>query len=229
MFRIRTTPSRHKRNIWLSTQAGLGVLLTLMPARVRAQDVPAAGVAPAAPAVPAAAPAPAAAAPAAPAAMPTSAITGAEPIASPAISNEHKGKEVEGHIGVAFPLIMMDHPTKNIGDQVNIAVPIGIGFKTSEKLVFDFETVVATHVKQGGKATNLTVDPGIVYDLGPFAAGIRVKWDIGAPPNIGLIPLIHRGLVDLGGATWFIEAAFPTTYVTKNVNFDVVLHTGLGF
>jgi hypothetical protein len=139
------------------------------------------------------------------------------------------GKTIGGHIGVAVPLLMFDHPTKNVGDQLNIAHPIGIGFKLANGLVIDFEVVVANHIDQNKAPTTLTIDPGVVYNWGPAATGLRVKWDVGAPPNIGIIPLINRGIVDFGGATWFVEAAFPTTIVNSNINFDVVLHTGVGF
>ena len=76
------------------------------------------------------------------------------------------------------------------------------------------------------------VAPGVVYDFGPFAAGLRVGSAIGAPSNVGVIPLIHRGLFPLGDATWFIEAAFPTFFHRKpdpEVTFDVVIHTGISF
>jgi hypothetical protein len=152
-----------------------------------------------------------------------------EPPARPPTGGEGGGKTIGGHIGIAFPLLMVDHPTKNIGDVFNIADPIGIGFKLSSGLVIDFEMIVATHIHQNHAPTTLTIDPGVVYNWGPLATGLRVKWDINSIPNIGVIPLINRGIVDLGGATWFIEAAFPITYVNDNVNFDVVVHTGLGF
>jgi hypothetical protein len=50
-----------------------------------------------------------------------------------------------------------------------------------------------------------------------------------------LIPLINKGVVDLGFGTWFVEAAFPIVYHGSGlgtgafVTFDAVLHTGIGF
>ncbi len=58
--------------------------------------------------------------------------------------------------------------------------------------------------------TGLVVDPGIVYNWGAFATGLRLAFQTHANTNVGLIPLINFGLADLGGATWFIEGAFPT-------------------
>jgi hypothetical protein len=137
--------------------------------------------------------------------------------------------KVGGHIGVALPLVTVSSKTTTIADNVTILNPIGVSVKMSPHLVIDFETVVSTPVKPTGGTTGLVVDPGVVYDWGVVATGLRAAWQIGAPPNFGLIPLINKGLVDLGRATWFVEAAFPTAYSEHKVAFNVVLHTGIGF
>jgi hypothetical protein len=77
--------------------------------------------------------------------------------------------------------------------------------------------------------TGLVVDPGVVYDTGPLAIGLRVAWKINQLRNVGLIPLFNRGLVHAGGVTWFVEAAFPTFVQHGGVEFNAVLHTGVGF
>jgi hypothetical protein len=58
---------------------------------------------------------------------------------------------------------------------------------------------------------------------------VEHAWQIGRQASIGLIPLVNKGLVDLGRATWFVEGAFPTLYSDPKVAFNVVLHTGVGF
>ena len=136
--------------------------------------------------------------------------------------------KVGGHVGVATPFVTVADETTTIADQFTLLNPIGIGFKVSEKLLVDFETVVATAVHPGGP-TGLVVDPGVVYDAGPVAVGLRVAWKINARGNVGLIPLVNRGLVDFGDATWFAELALPTFFSAENVEFNVVLHTGVGF
>lgn len=133
-----------------------------------------------------------------------------------------------GHIGIATPLVTVADDTTTIADAFTILNPIGVGVKVSDKLTVDFEVVVATPIDPHGN-TGLVVDPGVVYDFGAVAAGLRLAFQIGAPANVGLIPLVNKGLVDLGGATWFVEAAFPTFYAEKDVAFNVVLHTGVGF
>jgi hypothetical protein len=132
---------------------------------------------------------------------------------------------------VATPLVTVADETTTIADAAAMLNPIGVSVVLSEKVVVDFETVVVTPIDPGG-SPGFVVDPGVVYKWPAFATGLRVAWQIHpARPAIGLIPLINRGLVDLGGATWFVEAAFPTFYrsTTEDIEFNVVLHTGVGF
>ena len=134
-----------------------------------------------------------------------------------------------GHLGVAVPLVTVtDEETTTVSDQFTLAHPIGVGVKVSRRLTVDFEVVVSNPIDPVGP-TGLVVDPGVVYDVGPVALGLRAAFQIGQTANIGAIPLVNKGLVDLGGATWFIEAAFPTFYSDHDLAFNVVLHTGIGF
>jgi hypothetical protein len=152
------------------------------------------------------------------------------------------GASVGGHIGVATPFVTVSKKTTTISDQFTLLTPIGVTVKPGGKLVVDFEVVVANPVSPPG-TTGLVVDPGIVYNWGGVATGLRIAFDINADTNVGLIPLINFGLADLGGATWFIEAAFPTFVHSRlddtpgvvspghhaEVAFNAVLHTGIGF
>jgi hypothetical protein len=160
-----------------------------------------------------------------------------EPAAAPSL---HPG--VGGHLGIATPLVTVTSDnTTTISDQFTLAFPIGIGFPLTDKLAIDFETIVGNPIHPRG-TTSFTVDPGVVYNLGTVVIGLRIKWDVQAATNVGLIPLIHKGVADLGhGANWFVEAAFPTslsfsgpaagtTGADKTTfSFNVVFHTGIGF
>ena len=140
-------------------------------------------------------------------------------------------RSVGGHIGVAVPLVMINEDdTNTVDDNFVIANPIGIGFKLSEKLVLDFEVIVQNPVDPSG-TSSLVVDPGLVYNFGAFAAGLRAASVINQPANFGLIPLINKGIANVGGGTWFIEAAFPMFVHAEPPDFtlDIVLHTGVGF
>jgi hypothetical protein len=150
---------------------------------------------------------------------------------------------VGGHIGLAIPIISFHHlgkTTQTPSDQLTLAVPIGITIHLSPDWVVDFEEVVGNAVSPAG-TTGVTIDPGVIYVGGPVALGLRIKWDVGTNVNVGLIPLIHKGLVDVGPANWFIEAAFPITYTrigaattpsgtgTNDYTLAIVLHTGVAF
>jgi hypothetical protein len=140
-------------------------------------------------------------------------------------------KTVGGHVGAATPLISIAKTTTNISDQFTLAHPIGVTVKLSEGVAVDFEAVMANPIHPTGK-TSLTVDPGVIFAAGPVALGLRLAWEVNASTNVGLIPLINRGLMSFGSATWFVEAAFPTFYRDlpgDKYVFNVVLHTGIGF
>jgi hypothetical protein len=137
-------------------------------------------------------------------------------------------KPVGGHVGIAVPLVTLADPVTSISDQFTILTPIGVGFKTSQHVIVDFETVVVSPVDPAG-VTGLVVDPGVIYDWGGAATGLRLAFQIGNRVNIGMIPLVNVGLADLGGAKWFVEGAFPLFYVPKDVSLTVVAHTGVGF
>ena len=125
-----------------------------------------------------------------------------------------------------------------------LLTPIGVTVKPGGKLVIDFEVVVANPISPPG-TTGLVIDPGVVYNWGAFATGLRLAFQTNANTNVGLIPLINMGVADLGGSTWFVEAPFPT-FIQSELDetpagappvtthhargeFNIVLHTGIGF
>jgi hypothetical protein len=152
-------------------------------------------------------------------------------------------RQVGGHIGVATSFVTVSgrtdpatgQSTQTISDRVALVVPIGISIHTSDTIVVDFETQVALQLHPPGTAV-FNVDPGVIYNFGLAAVGLRLLLPVGATPSAaGLIPLIHKGFVDLGFSTWFLEAAFPIVYHGTGlgtgafVTFDAVLHTGFEF
>jgi len=155
------------------------------------------------------------------------------------------GAGVGGHVGFATPLVTVSKKTTTIGDEFTLLTPIGVTVKPGGKLAVDFEVVVANPISKPGD-TGLVVDPGIVYNWGAFATGLRLAFQINSITNVGLIPLINVPLADLGGSAWFVEAAFPT-FVQSELDdpapgstdiptkhhargvFNVVFHAGIGF
>lgn len=139
---------------------------------------------------------------------------------------------VGGHVGAAVPVVSFHSTgktTQTPSDQLTIAVPIGVSVHVAPLWVVDFEVVVASDVKPWG-GTGLTIDPGIVYVGEPVALGLRAKFDVSSNANIGLIPLIHKGIVNVGEANWFVEAAFPVT-AERGAGYALaaVAHTGFAF
>lgn len=140
-----------------------------------------------------------------------------------------QAQSVGAHVGVAFPFVtFVDGETSTIADTTVIAAPLGLGLKLTESLTLDFETVVISTVKPSA-STGLIVDPGLVYNWGPLATGLRVAFKIGEAANIGAIPLLNVPLVRGTKATWFAEAAFPIFYQHEQVSLTTALHTGFGF
>jgi hypothetical protein len=139
---------------------------------------------------------------------------------------------VGGHVGAAVPVVSfhsVGQTTRTPSDQFTIAVPIDVSVHVSPLWVIDFEVVAASDVKPWG-GTGLTIDPGVIYVGLPVALGLRTKFDVSAPANFGLIPLIHKGVVDIGQANWFVEAAFPITATHgEGYALAAVAHTGFAF
>jgi hypothetical protein len=181
--------------------AALALAVTI-PVSARAQDAAGAGAPP-----PVVAAAPTAAAPSGP-------------------------RMVGGHVGAAVPVVSLHSVGKTTmtpSDQLTIAVPIGVSVHVAPVWVVDFEVVVASDVKPWG-STHLTIDPGVVYVGAPVALGLRAKFDVSENANFGLIPLVHKGIVDFGEANWFVEAAFPIT-AARGAGYALaaVAHTGFAF
>jgi len=146
-------------------------------------------------------------------------------------------RPIGAHVGVATPLVTVSKSTTTIGDQFTVLNPIGLGFKLTEQLAIDFEFVIGTPVRPITGTTSIVVDPGLIYNWGAFATGLRVAWAVSQTSNIGLIPLLNVPIVHGSAATWFVEAAFPTflrhvdaaNTTDGKVAFNAVFHTGVGF
>jgi hypothetical protein len=152
--------------------------------------------------------------------------------ATPTPAAPSNPRMVGGHVGAAVPVVSFHSTgktTQTPSDQFTIAVPIGVSVHVAPVWVVDFEVVVASDVKPWG-STGLTIDPGVVYTGGPVALGLRAKFDVSSNANFGLIPLLHKGIVDIGEANWFVEAAFPITAARESgYALAAVAHTGFAF
>jgi hypothetical protein len=156
---------------------------------------------------------------------------------TPSAPAGHEPRQIGAHVGVATPFLTVSKSTTTIGDQFTVLNPIGLGFKLTPELAVDFEFVIGTPVRPISGTTSIVVDPGVIYNWGPVATGLRIAWAVQQSANIGLIPLVNLPLVKGESATWFVEAAFPTflrhvdaaNTTDGKLAFNVVLHTGVGF
>jgi len=101
----------------------------------------------------------------------------------------------------------------------------------NSRLAVDFETVVTTPVRPRNGSTSLTVDPGVVYDWGAVATGLRLAFQVGGDASVGVIPLVNRGFELGAGRKLFLEAAFPmfTGIEGTGRSLAAVVHTGVAF
>ena len=162
---------------------------------------------------------------------------------------------VGGHFGLALSIASFDNDGSHVigRDFVQIGVTPGIPLKLDGHWAVDFEFIgfsVWTFNGPGRADTSRTVfvvDPGVVYNFGRVAAGLRLAAQIGegVPLNFGIVPIvvvpfsIHKKL------SYFLEldlpvfvlayAGVPATALTPAVDSRVVgsltilLQTGFAF
>jgi hypothetical protein len=116
------------------------------------------------------------------------------------------------HFGFALPLVSHgDGETTTIGDDFVFAVPMGITVKKSDLFAFDLE--FAPVVQNDPRKIDLTLHPGIAWNLGGgYSAGTRLAFDIGKE-SWGFTPLFNRGLFQAPGDTMiFGEVDIPIRF-----------------
>ena len=140
-----------------------------------------------------------------------------------------------GHIGFVLPLVThAGGKTTNISDDFSIGFPLGITFKGKGRMAYDLELVPG--VQGTPRQTNLTVHPGLVWDVGHnFGVGLRAAFDVNSP-QWGFTPLVNHSwpITNSLFKAYFVEAVLPVRFnrptngpSTTPVTFG--LHFGLGF
>lgn len=132
------------------------------------------------------------------------------PAPAPASASSDTFPRIGGHVGFALPLLTIGKETTAIGgDFVTVGLTPGITVKLSERWKVDFEFIAMNELKRTPSATTFVVDPGVIYDAGPVSAGLRVATQVGAPSNIGLVPIVVLPFKGDGPLTPYIEADVP--------------------
>ncbi len=157
--------------------------------------------------------------------------------ASARADSESEGatRRVGGHLGFALPVLTIGSPENTfIGqDFVNVGITPGITVRLNDRWSIDFEFIAFNQWKGGTTATTFVVDPGVVYSFGPLSAGLRVATEVGAPRNIGLVPIIVKPFALGKGLAYFIELDLPF-FMRDNgsemkPSLTVLFQSGLGF
>jgi hypothetical protein len=143
---------------------------------------------------------------------------------------------VSGHIGVAFPLVTRaDGNTTTLADNFTTAFPMGIGLtREGSRMTFDFELVPA--IQDRPRRVNLTIHPGLVWDLGGhWAAGARAAFDVNQS-SWGFTPLLARAFPIKGHKNnkIFIEFDLPVRFQKPSIGNNVTsvtfaIHLGTAF
>ena len=159
---------------------------------------------------------------------------------------------VGGHFGLALPIVAFDNDgTTVLGrDFAQVGVTPGITIKIAERWAVDFEFIgfgrwdLTTPARSH---TVFVVDPGVVYNFGPVAGGLRLATQIGegVPLNFGLVPIVVVPFKISSKLSYFLEldlpvfvtatAGVPATALTQGVesrvigSLTILLQTGFSF
>ena len=119
--------------------------------------------------------------------------------------------KVGGHFGVVFPIVTrVNGESTTISDQFNVGFPTGITVKPGGKFAFDLELVPLIH--SDTHQVDLTVHPGVLYDLGNhWTAGVRAAFEVNQKAY-GFTPLINYGFPQPNGTALFVEVVLPVRF-----------------
>jgi hypothetical protein len=118
---------------------------------------------------------------------------------------------VGGHFGFVLPLVTrVDGDQTTINDDFKIGFPMGITVKRPHGPAFDLEVVPV--IDDTPLHVDLTIHPGLIWDLGPAAAGIRAAFDVNQA-SWGFTPLVAKGFpVGANGDKLFAELDLPIRF-----------------
>jgi hypothetical protein len=150
---------------------------------------------------------------------------------------------IGGHWGLAVPLVSFsdEDTTAIFADFLQLGIAPGITVKLNERWAIDFEFIAFSrwNFEDDGTpasvSTSVVVDPGVVYNFGPFAAGLRTAVQVGpgVPFNLGLVPIINKGFPINDRLKWFVELDLPV-FVTgrpgdAGISVTPLVQTGMAF
>ena len=119
---------------------------------------------------------------------------------------------VGGHFGLVVPMVTWaDGGTTTVSDDFKIGFPTGITVKkTGTPWAFDLELVPL--IQDQPLHVDLTVHPGILYDLGgAWTTGVRAAFDVNQA-SWGFTPLIAKGFPQGNDTALFAELDLPVRF-----------------
>jgi hypothetical protein len=139
-----------------------------------------------------------------------------------------------GHLGFALPIVTFGDKTTAIGaDFATVGVTPGITVHLDDKWAVDFEFIAFNEVKNTPATTTFIVDPGVIRKFDGFVLGGRVATQVGAPTNIGLVPIFVLPIKISEKAVYFFEADIPLflrdTGTKMQPSATFLFQSGFGF
>ncbi|HVJ90608.1 MAG TPA: hypothetical protein VM580_12455 [Labilithrix sp.] len=141
---------------------------------------------------------------------------------------------IGGHLGFAIPIATVGGSNTVIGkDFVTAGITPGITVHLDEKWAIDFEFIAFNELKNTPATTTFVVDPGVLRKFDGFVAGLRVATQVGAPTNVGVVPIFVLPLKLSDKLVYFFEADLPL-FLRDNGNkpegtATFLLQSGFGF
>jgi hypothetical protein len=141
-----------------------------------------------------------------------------------------------GHLGFALPIATFSSKSTVIGeDFVTAGITPGLTVHLDDRWAIDFEFIAFNELKNTPAATTFIVDPGILRKWDGFVAGLRVATQVGAPTNVGLVPIAVLPLKINDKLVYFFELDLPlflrdTPAIDKaQASATVLFQSGFGF
>jgi hypothetical protein len=169
-------------------------------------------------------------------------LSAAVTIAAPALAQESapaavappSGPRLGGHLGMALPLATFGQETTLIGrDFTTIGLTPGVTFHLDDKWAIDFEFIAFNETKNTPARTTFIVDPGVLRKFDGFVTGLRVATQVGAPTNIGLVPIVVVPFRISEKLSYFVEADVPLFLRDDGKEMrpsaTLLFQTGVGF
>lgn len=141
---------------------------------------------------------------------------------------------VGGHVGMAVPVLTLAKNSTVIGaDFATVGLTPGITVHLDDRWAIDFEFIAFNEMKNTPANTTFVVDPGVVRKFDGFAAGLRVATQVGAPTNIGVVPIVVVPFKVSEQLSYFIEGDLPLFLRDSGTSMQpsatLLLQTGVSF